>query len=68
MAGVDLLTVKDLGGWGDLAMVQRYAHLAPSHRREAVEALARGEHLQRSGTQGGTGQSDAAGLSLVSAR
>ncbi len=55
MAGVDLLTVKDLGGWGDLAMVQRYAHLAPAHRREAVEALARGERLQRSGTQSGTG-------------
>jgi integrase len=56
MAGVDLLTVKDLGGWGDLAMVQRYAHLAPAHRREAVEALARGERLQRSGTQSGTSQ------------
>ena len=23
MAGVDLPTVKDLGGWGDLSMVQR---------------------------------------------
>ncbi len=54
MAGVDLLTVKDLGGWGDLTMVQRYSHLAPAHRREAVEALARGERLQRSGTQSGT--------------
>jgi integrase len=67
MAGVDLLTVKDLGGWGDLAMVQRYAHLAPAHRREAVEALARGERLQRSGTQSGTGIENGVAASLVSA-
>jgi integrase len=29
----DLLTIKELGGWKSLAMVQRYAHLSPSHRR-----------------------------------
>jgi integrase len=40
MAGVDLLTVKELGGWKSLTMVQRYAHLSPSHRREAIERLA----------------------------
>jgi len=68
MAGVDLLTVKDLGGWGDLTMVQRYAHLAPAHRREAVEALARGERLQRSGTQSGTSADDVQSASLVSVR
>ena len=67
MAGVDLLTVKDLGGWGDLTMVQRYAHLAPAHRREAVEALARGERLQRSGTQSGTSTAGSQAASLVSA-
>lgn len=37
MNGVDLLTVKELGGWRTLAMVQRYAHLAPGHLRAAVE-------------------------------
>ena len=37
MAGVDLLTVQSLGGWRDLAMVQRYAHLATGQRREAIE-------------------------------
>jgi integrase len=37
--GVDLLTIKDLGGWKSLAMVQRYAHLSPSHRRQAIERL-----------------------------
>jgi site-specific recombinase XerC len=39
MAGVDLLSVQKLGGWRTLAMVQRYAHLAPDHLRAAVERL-----------------------------
>ena len=39
MAGVDLRTVQELGGWKTLGMVQRYAHLAPSHLRAAVERL-----------------------------
>ena len=39
MAGVDVLTVKELGGWRTLAMVQRYAHLAPAHLHTAVERL-----------------------------
>jgi integrase len=29
MAGVDLRTVQELGGWSSLAMVERYAHLSP---------------------------------------
>jgi hypothetical protein len=39
MEGVDLLTIKDLGGWKSLTMVQRYAHLSPSHRKQAIERL-----------------------------
>lgn len=39
MAGVDLLTIKELGGWKTLAMVLRYAHLSPDHKRAAVERL-----------------------------
>jgi site-specific recombinase XerD len=39
MAGTDLLVVKELGGWRTLAMVQRYAHLAPAHLAAAVERL-----------------------------
>jgi hypothetical protein len=31
-----------LGGWRTLAMVQRYAHLAPDHLRAAVEGLVGG--------------------------
>ncbi len=39
MAGADLLTVKELGGWRTLAMVQRYAHLAPGHLRHALQRV-----------------------------
>jgi hypothetical protein len=35
-------------------MVERYAHVAAGHKREAIEALAQGTPIQRSGTQGGT--------------
>jgi integrase len=39
MADVNLLTIKEVGGWRTLAMVQRYAHLAPGHLQDAVERL-----------------------------
>jgi integrase len=39
MAGVDLRTVQQLGGWRTLAMVMRYSHLSPAHLVEAVERL-----------------------------
>ena len=40
MENVDLLTIRDLGGWKTLSMVQRYSHLSPGHRRSAIERLA----------------------------
>ncbi len=39
MAGVDMLTIKELGGWKTLGMVIRYTHLSPDHKRAAVERL-----------------------------
>lgn len=39
MAGVDLNTVRELLGHGDIAMTMRYAHLAPEHKAAAVERL-----------------------------
>jgi integrase len=40
MENVDLLTIRDLGGWKTLSMVQRYSHLSPGHRQNAIERLA----------------------------
>jgi integrase len=51
-AGVDLLTIRELGGWKTLAMVTRYAHLSPGRLQEGVERLVKGaptetEHAAR---------------------
>jgi len=40
MAGVPLRTLAELLGHKTLAMVMRYAHLAPAHLRDAVERIA----------------------------
>ena len=64
MAGTDLLTVKALGGWNRLEMVERYSHLAPAHKRAAVERLAQADPLRHeaidsaSGTYTGTRPSE----------
>ena len=39
MAGVDLTTVRDLLGHSDIKMTLRYSHLAPSHKKTAVNVL-----------------------------
>jgi integrase len=41
MAGVDPRTIQELGGWKSLALVERYSHLSPSHKAEAVERIAK---------------------------
>jgi len=56
MAGVGLNTVRDLLGHSDLKMTQRYAHLSPEHRREAVERLARDNVVAFPGAQAEDGK------------
>jgi len=40
-SGVDLRTVQELGGWNSLSLLQRYGHVSPSRKAEAVERLVR---------------------------
>ena len=40
LLGVDPRTIQELGGWASLEMVQRYTHLSPTHKAEAVERIA----------------------------
>ncbi len=39
MAGVDLVTVKELMGHVGIAMTVRYSHLVPEHKAQAVTKL-----------------------------
>jgi site-specific recombinase XerD len=39
-AGVDLYTVKELLGHSEIAMTEKYSHLAPDNLRAAVERVA----------------------------
>jgi site-specific recombinase XerD len=39
MAGVDIMTVKDLLGHKSLNMTLRYAHLAPAYKVKALKML-----------------------------
>lgn len=40
MENVDLLTIRDLGGWKTLSRAQRYSRFSPGHRQSAIERLA----------------------------
>ena len=39
MKGIDMRTIQEFGGWGELSMVQRYSHLSPTHKAQAVERI-----------------------------
>jgi integrase len=40
MAGVDLMTLRELMGHSSITITQRYCHPTPEHKREAMEKLA----------------------------
>jgi hypothetical protein len=44
MAGLDLVTVQQYGGWSDLSLVQRYSHLSATHKAKAIETIAQRSH------------------------
>ena len=55
--GTPLHALQELGGWSDIRMVQKYAHLAPEHLAEYAERLSALTVLEPnsrtlSGTQG----------------
>jgi integrase len=39
IAGVGLRTIQELGGWEEIRMVLRYAHLSDQHKADAVERI-----------------------------
>ena len=39
MAGIDLITIMNMGGWSSLKMVQRYASVGVDHMRAAINKL-----------------------------
>jgi site-specific recombinase XerD len=51
MAGVDLKTVQGLMGHKTLRMTERYAHLSPAHKRDAVQRLVRQPSSTTSSTE-----------------
>jgi len=55
MAGVDILTIKELLGHKTLAVTLRYAHLSPGYQRQAVERLVEERSDTVSSTDAGRG-------------
>jgi site-specific recombinase XerD len=39
MAGIDLESLRQLGGWASLKMVQRYADVSAEHLRKSIDKL-----------------------------
>ena len=39
IAGIGLRTIQELGGWKEIRMVLRYAHLSDQHKVDAVETI-----------------------------
>ena len=39
MAGIDLISIMNMGGWKSLRMVQRYSSVSVDHMRESINWL-----------------------------
>ena len=53
MAGVDLITVKELLGHKDIKMTLRYSHLSQAHVRQAISVLDKKSYLFLTSNQNG---------------
>ena len=47
MSGIDLETIKRMGGWKSLRMVERYAAVSTEHMEHAIEKIKQGWVLRR---------------------
>jgi site-specific recombinase XerD len=54
MRGVDIRTVQELMGHKTLALTQRYSHLSPAHKLDAVQRLTGADLGRATGTATGT--------------
>ncbi len=53
--GADIMTVKELGRWSDLKLVERYAHVAADHRTRVISKLDKKfKNADQSDTKGDT--------------
>jgi integrase len=60
IAGVGLRTIQELGGWKEIRMILRYAHLSDQHKAEAVEKIASSQIVENSPTVFTTAKSQSA--------
>jgi|TARA_B100000315_G_scaffold107802_1_gene98916 integrase len=54
--GTDLYTLKELGGWEEISMVMRYAHLAPKNLAAAQEMVESRAGFGQDAIHRGTGE------------
>ncbi len=62
MAGVDLMSIKQILGHKTIRMTLRYPHMSPDHRRNAVAAIDRALTSQSDSTSQFTSQSTESSL------
>jgi integrase len=53
MAGVDLMTLRELMGHASITTTQRYCHPTPEHKRQAVEKLSKFNEAHSAASRGG---------------